>query len=72
MVRSFHNFAHAMTGELLWHVQNCEMYACVCNIITLYSYWTPNKYKMNFQLWFQLWPHIPFVLWVPAQEGTQK
>ena len=50
MVKSFHNFAHAMTGQLSWHVQNCEMYACVYNIVTLYSYWTPNKYKMNFQL----------------------
>ena len=25
ITRSIHNFAHAMTAELSWHVQNCEL-----------------------------------------------
>ena len=24
IIRSGHNFAHATTAELLWHVQNCD------------------------------------------------
>ena len=25
MIQSGHNFAHAMTTELSWHVQNCDL-----------------------------------------------
>ena len=53
MVRSGHNFAHATTAELLWHVQNCVL------VESLFFTWATCIFKK-----FGLWACELYVNWV--------
>ena len=53
MIRICHNFAHAMTAELSWHVQNCDMIGWSESKLELkyftqdFSYELINPYEMG-------------------------
>ena len=55
MIQSGHNFAHVMTVELSWHVQNCAL---------LWSLFF-KKAQHEFLTRFVSWVHKLFVGWVP-------
>ena len=54
MTTSGHNFAHAMTAELLWHVQNYDL---------ILSYFF-KSYQYIFFMKFGLGAHKPIAKWV--------
>ena len=55
MIRSGHNFAHAMTAQLLRHVQYCGLIGSLKIKIRSTRSFTR----------FQLWAHKPCVKWIP-------
>ena len=40
-MQSGHKFAHSVTAELSWHVQNCGL------IVSLFSKWEQNEYLQD-------------------------
>ena len=53
-IRSGHYFAHAMTAQLSWHVQNCDLIGSLESELEL----------MHYSTRFQLLTHKLFVKWV--------
>ena len=60
MIQSGHNFAHATTAQLLWHVQNCYLIGSL----------EPKLVQKVCPQKFQLWTHKPLVKWVPQSHTT--
>ena len=56
IIQSGHNFAHAMTAELSWHVQNCDLVGLPESKLE----------QKNIFARFQFWAHKPFVKWTPV------
>ena len=56
IIQSGHNFAHATTAELSWHVQNCDMIGSFgCKL---------EKKRIFFRV--ELWAHKLYAKWVPG------
>ena len=69
---TYHNFAHAMTTKLSWHVQNCDMIQSL-ESISLYIYIYINSQDFNHELpsTFMKWAHDGLgSLCVRASAGT--
>ena len=51
MIRSGHNFAHATTAQLLWHVQNCVLIGSLCFTWEQHIFFKNLDYELVNYMW---------------------